>query len=285
MATTATIRVDQETTFTPTLFLAFELGVHTWKLGCTTGAAQRPRERQVPAGDGQTVLEESRRAKSRFGWPAAARVGRGDEAGRDGFWLHRFFRSQGVENAGVDAARIEVKRRYRRATTARLEVPQWLTRLLRHTAGAQQVWSVVRGPSGVEAARRQRPRALLPTQRDRPRMLHRSQGRLAGYGLRLALPGEGETPREEGRPWDGTPLPSAWCARLQRAWQQGQGLTEPSGSLEAERRAAWHPSAERGLAQVRPWATRRGMGGKSAWLLVRACVAWRDVPTPTQVGA
>jgi hypothetical protein len=42
MATTATIRVDQETVFTPTLFLAFELGENTWKLGCTTGAAQRP---------------------------------------------------------------------------------------------------------------------------------------------------------------------------------------------------------------------------------------------------
>ena len=67
MATTATIRVDQETTFTPTLFLAFALGVHTWQLGCTTGAAQRPRERHVPAGDGQAVLEEIRRAKSRFG--------------------------------------------------------------------------------------------------------------------------------------------------------------------------------------------------------------------------
>ena len=50
MATTAATRVNQETAFTPTLFLAFELGVHTWKLGFTTGAAQRPRERQGPAG-------------------------------------------------------------------------------------------------------------------------------------------------------------------------------------------------------------------------------------------
>jgi hypothetical protein len=55
MAPTATTRVDQETAFTPTLFLAFALGVNTWKLGCTTGAAPRPRERHVPAGDCQTV--------------------------------------------------------------------------------------------------------------------------------------------------------------------------------------------------------------------------------------
>ena len=58
MVTTATTRVDQETAGTPTLFLAFELGVNKWKLGFTTGAAQRPRERRVPAGDCHKVREE-----------------------------------------------------------------------------------------------------------------------------------------------------------------------------------------------------------------------------------
>jgi hypothetical protein len=43
MATTATTRIDQETAFTPTLFLAFELGANTWSLGFTIGAAQLPR--------------------------------------------------------------------------------------------------------------------------------------------------------------------------------------------------------------------------------------------------
>ena len=89
MATTATIPGHQEPAFPPTLFLACELGVPTWKRGCPTGAAQRPRERHVPAGDGHTVLEEIRRAKSRFGWPEEARVVRGSEAGRAGLWLHR----------------------------------------------------------------------------------------------------------------------------------------------------------------------------------------------------
>jgi hypothetical protein len=67
MATAATTCLEQETACTPTLFLAFELGVNKWKRGFTTGAAQRPRERQVPAGDCQTVLEERRRAKNRLG--------------------------------------------------------------------------------------------------------------------------------------------------------------------------------------------------------------------------
>jgi hypothetical protein len=36
---------------------------------------------------------------------------------------------------------------------------------------------------------------------------------------------------------------------------------------------------------VRPLGTRRGLGGHRAWLVVMACVAWRDVPTPQPVGA
>ena len=126
MATPATTRFDPETAFTPTLLLAFELGVNQWKLGFTTGAAQRPRERHVPAGDCQTVLEEIRRAQHRFGWPEEARVVSCYEAGRDGFWLHRFFVSHGVEHSVVDSASIEVNRRYRRAKTDRLYVPKRL---------------------------------------------------------------------------------------------------------------------------------------------------------------
>jgi transposase len=143
MATAATTCIDQETAFTPTLFLAFELGVNKWKLGFTTGAAQRPRERQVPAGDCQTVLEEIRRAKSRFGLPVEAQVVSCYEAGRDGFWLHRFLVSHGVVNSVVDSASIEVNRRYRRAKTDRLDVHKLLTMLLRHTAGKRRsgVWS------------------------------------------------------------------------------------------------------------------------------------------------
>jgi hypothetical protein len=63
MTTATPIRMAHETTARPALFLAFELGVNQWKLGFTTGAAQRPRERNVPARNLEAVREESRRAK------------------------------------------------------------------------------------------------------------------------------------------------------------------------------------------------------------------------------
>jgi hypothetical protein len=67
MATPVATCKDQAMTQQPTLFLAFELGVTTWKLCFTTGAAQRPRERTMPVGAIHVLQEEIARAKQRFG--------------------------------------------------------------------------------------------------------------------------------------------------------------------------------------------------------------------------
>ena len=251
MAIPAATCKDQATTHQPTLYLAFELGVNIWKLGFTSGAAQRPRERNIPAGALHVLHEEIARAKQRFGLPHDARVVSCDEAGRDGFWLHRWLVASGAENFVVDSAGIEVNRRHRRAKTDRLDVHKLLTMLLRHIAGERKVWSVVRVPSVADEDRRQLHRELLTTKRDRTRVINRMKGLLAGYGVRLALQGNVEAELEQARQWDASPLPAALRARLKREWQQVQQLTEQIGRLEAERRVAWRTSAERGLEQVR----------------------------------
>jgi transposase len=167
MARAAEIRVAQDTTHRPTLFLAFELSTSTWKLDFTTGSAQRPRERSVSARDIPAVLTEIGRAKERFGLPADARVVSCYEAGRDGFWRHRCLIAQGVENVVVDSSSIEVQRRQRRAKTDRLDVHKLLTMRLRHHAGEPKVWSVVHVPGMAEEDRRQLHRELMTVKRDR----------------------------------------------------------------------------------------------------------------------
>jgi hypothetical protein len=74
MATPAATRMDQAATHQPTLFLAFELGASTWKLGFTTGTAQRLRERRMPAAAVHVLHEEIPQAKQRFGLPEDAHV-------------------------------------------------------------------------------------------------------------------------------------------------------------------------------------------------------------------
>jgi transposase len=119
----------------------------------------------MPAGAVQVLLEEIAQAKRRFGWPEDAPVISCYEAGRDGFWLHRFLGTWGVENHVIDSASVEVNRRHRRAKTDRLDVHKLLTMLLRHGAGEPKVWSVVRVPSEVDEDHRQLYRELLTAKR------------------------------------------------------------------------------------------------------------------------
>jgi transposase len=148
MTTATPMRMPQEPPDRPALFRAFALGANQWKRGCTTGVAQRPRARNGPARHIEAVREEIRKAQQRFGFPEAAPVLSCYEAGRDGFWLHRWFVTQGVAHCVVDSASLAVKRRHRRAQTARLAVQQWLPRRLRHAAGARKVVSWRRSALG-----------------------------------------------------------------------------------------------------------------------------------------
>ena len=285
MAIPEKIRIEQDTLPQPTLFLAFELGQDTWKLGFTIGMAQPPRERTIPAGALETLQQEITRAKQRFGLPEDARVVSCYEAGRDGFWLHRALVAHGVQNHVIDSASIAVNRRQRRAKTDRLDVRKLLTMLLRHSAGEQKVWSVVRVPSVEEEDRRQLHREMQTAKQDRTRVINRIKGLLAGHGVQLTLQGDVDAQLDQVQQWDGAPLPSALRTRLKRAWQQVGLLTAHIQTLEAERRALLRRREDPVIAQVRQLFTLRGIGVHSAWLYVMAFFAWRDFQTPKQVGA
>jgi len=285
MATAVTSRIEQDTLPQPTLYLAFELGKDTWKLGFTIGMAQPPRERTIPAGDVARLQQEIARAKQRFGLLADAHIMSCYEAGRDGFWLHRYLVAQGITNHVIDSASIEVNRRQRRAKTDRLDVRKLLTMLLRHSAGEKKVWSVVRVPSVDEEDRRQLHREMQTAKQDRTRVINRIKGLLAGHGVQLALQGDVEAQLDQVQQWDGAPLPSALRTRLKRAWQQVGFLTAHIQTLEAERRALLRRREDPVIAQVRQLFTLRGIGINSAWLYVMEFFAWRDFQTPKQVGA
>ena len=93
------------------LYLAFELGQSEWKLGFTIGYGQKPRLRTIKARDVVALQDEMRAAKKRFGLPEDAPVLSCYEAGRDGFWLHRYLESNGIQNLIVDSSSIEVNRK------------------------------------------------------------------------------------------------------------------------------------------------------------------------------
>jgi transposase len=285
MTRTATTQHAQQSAEQPTLFRAFELGGNTWQLACTTGPAQRPRERRVPARDIAAVWEEMARAKQRLGVPEAARGVSGSEAGRDGFWLHRALVAQGVAKVVVESSSLEVKRHYRRAKTARLEVPKLLTMLRRHAAGERKVWSVVHVPSADEEDRRQLHREPLTATRDRPRVINRIKGLLASQGLTMPRPGDFLKQLEHLHLWDGAPVPPGLRPRLVREGEQLAGLSHQGAQLEAARQERLRSAEHTARAHVRPLLTLKGLGVHSAWVFVRECFGGRAFRRGKAVGA
>ncbi len=182
----ATTRRFDPTALENTLCVSFELGEGRWTLSFTSGFGEKVFRRSVRSRDREAVLRVLKAMKERLGLAPDCRVVSCYEAGRDGFWLHRFLVAHGVENLVVDSSSIEVSRRKRRAKTDRLDGESLLDLLLRHRAGSRKkVWSVVRVPTLEQEDRRHLHRELLSAKRDRTRVTNRMKGLLANHGLTL----------------------------------------------------------------------------------------------------
>jgi transposase len=170
------------------LYLAFDLGRKEWKLAFTVGRGEKARLRTLAAGDLRGVEQEIERARHRWGVAPESRVVSCYEAGRDGFWLHRFLLSLGVSNVVVDSSSIEVNRRARRAKTDRLDAQKLLKLLVRHDLGEEdRVWSVVHVPSVEQEADRQLHRDWEELKQERTLHRNRIQSLLACQGIALKL--------------------------------------------------------------------------------------------------
>ena len=283
---TATTRRFDPTAFVNTLFFSFELGEGTWKLSFTSGFAEQVFRRSVASRDREAVLRAIEAMKKQLGLAPDARVVSCYEAGRDGFWLHRFLVAHGVENLVVDSSSIEVSRRKRRAKTDRLDGESLLDLLLRHVAGSRKkVWSVVRVPTLEDEDRRHLHRELLSAKRDRARVTNRMKGLLANHGLTLDLKQDVAKQLAALRQWDGSPLPPGLQIRLAREWERVQFYTGLIRRLEAERRALLRDTEDPVIAKVLQLNLLKGIGVNSSWLYVMELFGWRNLRHRREVGA
>lgn len=273
------------TTKTGVLYLAFELGETEWKLAFTIGVGQKPRLRSMPGRDLPRLQEEIAKAKQRFELPADASVRSCYEAGRDGFWLHRYLTACGVDNGVVDSASIEVNRRQRRAKTDRLDAAKLLAMLLRYHGGERKVWSVVRVPSVADEDARQLHRELQELKDERTEHINRIKGLLASQGLAAPEVDQHLPPwLAEARLWDGAPVAAELQRRLLRELDRWQLVGRHIKELEDERRRRIRRDETPHVAKVRSLLDLWGVGLNGAWLLVYELFAWRRFDNRKQVG-
>ena len=270
----------------PVLYLALELGWNEWKLAFATGAADNPRLRAIGGRRTAALLQEIAKAKERFNLPADTPVVSCYEAGRDGFWLHRFLEAQGFANGVVDSSSIEVKRRGRRRKTDRLDAAKLVSMLMRWHQGEPNVWSVVQMPSVSDEDRRQLHRDLLEMKAERTQHVNRIKGLLAGCGLAVARVGEDfATVVAELRSWDGQPVPAELQKRLLREHARWQFVDRQIKDVENERARKIRTATEEPLAKVRQLLNLRGIGANSAWLFVMEFFGWRRIRNRKQLAA
>ncbi len=268
-----------------TLMMAMELGESGWLLGFASAFGQKPLRRKVATRDGAAVLEQIDWAKRRLGLPSDAPIASCYEAGRDGFWLHRFLMAQGIENLVVDSASIEVNRRKRRAKSDRIDLVALLDLLARHRAGsAKPVWSVVHVPSEQDEDRRHLGRELRLLKKDRTRISHRIKGLLANHGFTLDLRGDLREQIETLRTWDGRALPTGLRARLDRYVEDYAYLTGRIRGLDAERRRILREETGPVLDTVRQLYSLKAGGINTAWTYGTEFFGWRAFRNGKQVG-
>ena len=273
-----------EYTTEASLYLAFELSKEKWKLGFSTGLGQSPRRRTIDAGDLLALEQEIEVAKKRFHLPTDTPVKSCYEAGRDGFWIHRYLLEEGIENLVVDSSSINVDRRAKRAKTDRIDVEKLLNMLIRYYNGEQKVWSVVQVPSVEAEDKRHLHRQLSKYKVDRIRHISRIKGLLATQGLDLPIHLDFLDKLEAARLWDGNQLPPGLRARVEREYASLRYVEKHIKELEAEREELIEVSDDPSVVKVRQLMKLRAIGPNSAWLFVMEFFGWREFRNRREVG-
>ncbi|KVZ77675.1 IS110 family transposase [Burkholderia ubonensis] len=260
----------QNTTADGRLYMAFELGEKSWKL--SLGDGQRaPSRCTVAAGDTTAVLTAIANARARCHLGADAPVYSCYEAGRDGFWLHRWLTEQCIVNLVVDSASIEVNRRARRAKTDRLDSDKLLSMLMRYYGGERRVWAVARIPTPEQEDDRRLHRELERLRKEHTAHTNRIRSLLVLHNLRVRYVG--------GRIWthwwtrQRELLAPGLRAEIEREYERLALVRQQIRLLEVQQDRQVRSGAHPGMALL---AQLAGIGAGSACTLVRELFGWRQ---------
>src|SRR6266404_70864 len=139
------------------IFISMELSRSSWLItSLSPGSGEKMSKHSVLAGDIHALLTRFSALKQK----ALARTGETfpiiviQEAGLDGFWIHRVLQKEGIESHVVDPASIATSRRRRRAKTDRIDGETLVRTLMAFKRGEPRVCSMARAPTPQEEDRR-----------------------------------------------------------------------------------------------------------------------------------
>ena len=193
------------------IFVSLELSRSTWLVtSLSPGGGEKMSKHSVPGGNVSGLLTLFARLKER----ARMRAGQDfpiiaiQEAGLDGFWIHRALQQEDIESHIVDAASIMTSRRRRRAKTDRIDGEALLRALMAHKRGEPRVCAMLRVPTPEDEDRRRISRERQTLIAESVAHVNRIKGLLFSQGIKYEpLCRDRRARLEELRTGDGRPLP------------------------------------------------------------------------------
>jgi transposase len=254
------------------IFVSLELSRSSYlTTSLSPGAGEKLSQHSVKAGDiggllGRlTQLKEKARGRTGQDYPVIVI----QEAGLDGFWIHRVLQSAGIESHVVDAASILVSRRHRRAKTDRIDGETLVRTLLAYKRGEPRVCSMVRAPTAEEEDRRRITRERKTLVAERVEHTNRIKGLLFTQGIFDYEPQKRDrrVRLEELKTGDGRPLPAQLKAQISRALDRLEVILTQLEAVEAERDALLAPASALTTAPAAMLMQLKGIGPEFAAIL------------------
>jgi len=253
------------------IFVSLELSRSTWVItSLSPGRGEKMSKHAVPSGDIPALLARLSQLKEK----ARARTGQVfpiiviQEAGLDGFWIHRVLQQEGIESYVVDPASIATSRRRRRAKTDRIDGEALVRALLAYKRGEPRVCAMVKAPTPHEEDRRRISREREVLTAERVQHVNRIKGLLLAQGIGDYAPLHRNRRErlEELITGDGRPLPECLKAQISRELDRLELLIEQIKAVEAERDAVLaQVQASSGVpAPAAQLLTLRGIGPEAA---------------------
>ena len=284
------------------IFVSLELSRSTWLItSLVPGGGDKMSQHSVRSGDIAELmthlakLREKAHGRAGASFPIIAI----QEAGLDGFWVHRVLEQAGIESHVVDAASVLTSRRRRRVKTDRIDGEALLRTLLAYKRGEPRVCAMVRAPSPEEEDRRRLCRERKTLVAERVAHVNRIKGLLFAQGIADYEPLRGDRRQrlEVLRTGDGRPLPPYLKAQIGRELDRLELLLEQLKAVEAERNAVLEPTNDAAPLAVQALAGLRGIGPEFTAILWSECLfrSFRNrrqlaayaglAPTPWQSGS
>ena len=205
--------------------------------------------------------------KLRTGWDFSC-----IQSGRDGFWLARWLRAQGIEAHVIHAASVAVSREHRRAKTDRLDTELLKRAFLGWLRGERDHCKMVAIPTVAEEDARRPGRERESLVGEATRIINRVKSALARLGIRTFNPKLKKAPAllNDLRTPEGDPIPPNTLDEIKRDMERRQLICEQIRRIEQERVKRLEQAPETGPnAMVHLLARVTGIGIETADTLVR----------------